>query len=104
MVEQVKKFLKEHPNAVIQFHRPSCPFCVYVAPLYKAAQEKYADHVAFLLVDITHDAKNLKNEFGFSTVPEFQYYKDGIKSHAHGSKSRTLKLSDIEALIQELYL
>jgi thiol-disulfide isomerase/thioredoxin len=101
-VNEVRQFIAEHPNAIVKFYRPGCPYCDYVKPLYQASKSKYSDKVAFLAVDISADP-DLKREFGFATVPEFQYYKDGAKKRNHGSNNRQLTQADIDGIIEEIY-
>ena len=101
-VADVQQFITEHPNSLVLFHRPGCPYCQYVMPLFDAAEVKHAvpGEVEFLKVNITVDPA-LKGAFNFSTVPTFVYYKGGQERFRHGSNNKTLKLAEIEANIKK---
>jgi thiol-disulfide isomerase/thioredoxin len=105
----VQRFIQEHPRSVILFQRNGCPYCAYVRPLFDAVRKKYADSpglVAFLSVEVTADLYNLIKFFNFSTVPTFVYIKDGAEliQYRHGSDNKRLQQSDIEALIEAIYI
>lgn len=106
-VASVNQFIQKHPNSVIFFELKGCPYCAYVRPLFRDVVNKYytSDAVAFLAVEVSADAYNLKEAFDFSTVPKFMYFKNGkeVVDRRHGSDNKKLKQDYIEAIIQDLY-
>ncbi len=105
-VERVRQFIDEHPDALVLFYRPGCPYCKHVLPLFDAVHQRHeaaGDDIAFLKVDVTSGGSQLKSEFGFSTVPTFIYFKDGDEQVRHGSNDKRLKESDIETHLKRLY-
>lgn len=104
--ERVHQFINDHPDALVLFYRPGCPYCRHVMPLFDAVQQRHEaaeDGVAFLKVDVSSGGAQLKSEFGFSTVPTFIYFKDGNAEVRHGSNEKRLKEGDIEMRLQLLY-
>ena len=104
-VADVQQFIKQHPDSLILFYSPRCPYCRYVMPLFDAVYQQYCSSKScnMLKVDITTDNDDFGSAFDFSTVPAFIYYKKGTSADSHGSNNKTLSAKDIENRIKKLY-
>lgn len=101
-VAGVQQFIQGHPNAIVLFYRPGCPYCSYVLPLFDTVEQKLQNSmIAFLKVDIGSFATEFKAVFQFSTVPTFIYFKNGQERFRHGSNNMKLQIADIEANIEK---
>ena len=69
------KFLKEHPQAVVEFSSPGCSHCQMLKLTLEPLEEKYPE-TAFVNVDITEDME-LAQQYEVRSVPVTLYLKNG---------------------------
>lgn len=103
MIQEIRDCIANHPNVVVKFHKPACPYCVYVKPLYEAVQNTYSDTITFLDIDASKEPQAFKDAFGFSSFPTFIYFRDGKAVKSHGSNNMNLTQQEIEETIQKIY-
>ena len=63
---------------VIDFHATWCGPCHAIAPAYEKLSKTYSDRARFLKVDVD-DAEDIAKQCSVSSMPTFQFYRDGRK-------------------------
>lgn len=80
---------------IIDFHATWCGPCHAIAPLYEKLSKTYSDRARFLKVDVD-DAEDIAKQCSVSSMPTFQFYRDGRKvSSFSGADPKRLQ-SEIE--------
>jgi thiol-disulfide isomerase/thioredoxin len=90
---------QQHPNLIIMFTKDECPYCRYMKPIMKAVEMKYGNDIKFLYVDVVQHP-HYAAQYGFTTVPQIVYFKDGKRLEMHGSGNKTMTKEQVEAKIK----
>lgn len=93
---------QQYPNLVVMFTKNSCPFCQYMYPIMKQAEKEYGDRIKFLFVNVDEQPQ-YASQYGFSTVPQIVYFKDGQRLDMHGSGNKTMTVEDVENKIANYF-
>jgi thiol-disulfide isomerase/thioredoxin len=89
-------------NAVVLFHKPSCPFCFYIKDKFKTVAQRNKNRAQFIMVDITGNDKHYKTQYDFNTVPTVMYFDKGRKVTSHGSINKTVTVADMQKKVDLL--
>lgn len=90
---------QQYANLIVMFTKEDCPYCRYMMPIMKQVENKLGSKdIKFLYIDI---AKNPQypSQYGFSTVPQIVYFRDGKKLAAHGSADKTMTAAQVKEKI-----
>lgn len=85
---------QQHKNLVVMFTMKPCPYCDYLKPIINQAEMKFGKNIKFLYVDIKQFPQ-YPNQYGFSTVPQIYYFKNGKKIHVHDSGNKTMTIDQV---------
>lgn len=100
--QELMKLITSGKDLVIQFHKPQCPYCVYISPILDRVAASQKD-ITFISVNAGANPTWYKKTFKFATVPTVVYYKNGSEKKRHGSNDGTITQKDIEAIISQIY-
>lgn len=95
-------FEQQYANLIVMFTKENCPYCVYMKPIMKQVEKKFGKDIKFLYIDIAQNPQ-YPSEYGFSTVPQIVYFKDGKKLTAHGSGDKTMTAAQVEEKIETFF-
>lgn len=90
----------QFPNLIVMFTKDACPYCQYMKPIMNQVEQKFGKGIKFLYVDITQ-YPNTPAQYGFSTVPQIMYFKNGKRLETHGSGDKTMTVEQVEAKIKQ---
>ncbi len=63
--------------AIVAFITPTCPNCVRLTPIFKAAAEENADKADFFILN-AHDYLNVAKKFKVMAVPTLLFFRHGF--------------------------
>ncbi|HXW52798.1 MAG TPA: thioredoxin family protein [Myxococcota bacterium] len=95
-------FEQRYPNLIVMFTKEQCPYCQYMMPIMKKMAMKFGKDIKFLFVD-TEKNPQYPAQYGFSTVPQIMYFKNGEKLGAHGSADKTMTKEQVEEKIRNFF-
>lgn len=97
--ESLKPLEQRYKNLIIMFTKEQCPYCQYMKPIMERMQEKFGKDIKFLFVDID-ERPHYPSQYGFKTVPQIFYFKDGKKLDVHGSDDKQMTVKRVEDKIK----
>lgn len=101
--DPVKQALSQKKPVVVMFTKSSCPFCVWIKPLFNQLRSKAGNKVQFLMVDVSSNPTYFKNTYGFRTVPTLVYFdKNGRQVVRHGSNNKGIRLAQMDNYLQSI--
>lgn len=101
--DMVANTIQRDPYVIVQFMRPSCPYSVYLNPLFETMKKKTTKlPITWLFVNI-NGKEQYKNQYRFSTVPTVIYFKNGKEVHRHGSNDKRFTTNDFATAISRYF-
>lgn len=101
--DPVRTAIESKQYVIVQFMKPSCPYSVYLNPLFNSMKKKTEKlPITWLLVDIT-GKEQYKNQYRFSTVPTVIYFKNGKEVYRHGSNDKRFTMNDFASSISRAF-
>lgn len=88
----------QYDNLVVMFTKNQCPYCDYLAPIMNQAAAKFKKNIKFLMVDIDQYPQ-YPAQYGFNTVPQVIYFKNGQRLDIHGSDNYNMTLKRVQQKI-----
>lgn len=94
------KLEDQYENLIVMFTKENCGYCRYMKPIMEEIKNRHGDKVEILFVDIDNYPQ-YPNQYGFTTVPQIYYFKNGKQLDAHGSEDKTVTIEQIEEKIKD---
>jgi len=71
-----RKFVREHPLAVVDCWAPWCGPCLFVSPIVEELARDYAGKIAFGKLNVD-DNPGVATEYGIMSIPTLLVFKNG---------------------------
>lgn len=93
---------QKYPNLVVMFTSDQCPYCDFMKPIMQKVENHYGDEITFLYINVTQSPE-YPAQYGFSTVPQIMYFKNGKKLAVHGSDNYKMTAARVERVLRNIF-
>lgn len=100
--QKPQTFEQQFPRLILIFTKDECGYCRYMKPIMERMAAKFGEgttmNITFKIVDVGENPQYAK-QYGFETVPQIIYFKEGQPLEMHGSGNKTMTDAQVEAKI-----
>ncbi len=96
----VQAFIGQHEKVVVMFILSSCPYCIYLKPIFNNLQKEFSGSVHLKTVVVNGKKDYYKKAFNLRTFPTVIYYKNGVEKKRHGSDNKRMTLAKMRGYVK----